>query len=88
MYIGSADMMHRNLDRRIEALIRLSDPAHVAQIDELFERHLHDEAASWHLHPDGTWQRHHLDGASGDLDDVQNGLMKSIADRRRSPKKR
>ena len=88
VYIGSADMMHRNLDRRIEALIRLSDPAHVAQIDELFERHLHDEAASWHLHPDGTWQRHHLDGASGDLDDVQNGLMKSIADRRRSPKKR
>jgi len=88
VYIGSADMMHRNLDRRIEALIRLSDPAHIAQIDELFERHLHDEAASWHLHPDGTWQRHHLDGASGDLDDVQNGLMKSIADRRRSPKKR
>ena len=88
VYIGSADMMHRNLDRRIEALIRLSDPAHIAQVDELFERHLHDEAASWHLHPDGTWQRHHLDGASGDLDDVQNGLMKSIADRRRSPKKR
>ncbi|QOD93352.1 MULTISPECIES: RNA degradosome polyphosphate kinase [Microcella] len=88
VYIGSADMMHRNLDRRIEALIRLSDPAHIAQVDELFERHLHDEAASWHLHSDGTWQRHHLDGASGDLDDVQNGLMKSIADRRRSPKKR
>jgi len=88
VYIGSADMMHRNLDRRIEALIRLSDPAHIAQVDELFERHLHDDAASWHLHPDGTWQRHHLDGAAGDLDDVQNGLMKSIADRRRSPKKR
>jgi len=88
VYIGSADMMHRNLDRRIEALIRLSDPAHIAQVDELFERHLHDEAASWHLHPDGTWQRHHLDGAAADLDDVQNGLMKSIADRRRSPKKR
>ncbi|MER3388820.1 MAG: RNA degradosome polyphosphate kinase [Microcella sp.] len=88
VYIGSADMMHRNLDRRIEALIRLSDPAHLAQIDELFERHLHEDAASWHLHPDGAWHRHHLDGAAADLDDVQNGLMKSIADRRRSPQKR
>jgi len=88
VFIGSADMMHRNLDRRIEALIRLTDSEHLAQIDALFETLMSAEAASWHLSEDGTWQRHHLNGAAGDLDDVQNGLMKSIADRRRTPKKR
>ena len=88
VFIGSADMMHRNLDRRIEALIRLTDREHLAQIDELFDTLMSPEAASWHLNQDGTWQRHHLDGSADGLDDVQNGLMKSIADRRRSSKKR
>jgi len=88
VFIGSADMMHRNLDRRIEALIRLTDSEHLDQIDALFETLMSADAASWHLSEDGTWQRHHLNGAAGDLDDVQNGLMKSIADRRRTPKKR
>jgi len=88
VYIGSADMMHRNLDRRIEALIRLTADDHLAQVDELFDTLMDAEAASWHLQTDGSWHRHHIDGMQVGLDDVQNGLMKSIADRRRRPKKR
>ena len=35
--MGSADMMHRNLDRRVEALLRIKDPAHVKELGELLD---------------------------------------------------
>ena len=55
VYIGSADMMHRNLDRRVEALVRLSDPGHIAEIDELLTLSMDEGTASWHLDATGTW---------------------------------
>ncbi|MBX9472580.1 RNA degradosome polyphosphate kinase [Microcella sp.] len=84
IYIGSADMMHRNLDRRIEALIRITDPAHVAQIDDLFTTTMSDTTASWHLQPTGDWKRVHRDKRGEPLDDLQNVVMTAIASRRRS----
>ncbi len=83
VYIGSADMMHRNLDRRIEALIRLVEPAHLAEIDELFETSMSDRTASWHLQPGGDWQRVHRDEHGRPLADLQNVVMNAIAGRRR-----
>lgn len=83
VYIGSADMMHRNLDRRVEALIRLADPAHLAYIDELFETTMSPRTASWHLQPDGDWQRHHRDERGRALADLQNVVMNQLAARRR-----
>ncbi len=83
IYIGSADMMHRNLDRRIEALIRLTDPGHLAQIDQLFEATMSDTTASWHLQSNGDWQRVHQDGKGEPLADLQNVVMTAIATRRR-----
>ena len=53
VWIGSADMMHRNLDRRIEALVRVTDPAHRAALNRLLETGMSDTTASWHLGPDG-----------------------------------
>ena len=84
VYIGSADMMHRNLDRRIEALIRITDPAHLAQIDDLFTTTMSDTTASWHLQPSGDWHRVHRDKRGEPLDDLQNVVMSAIASRRRS----
>ncbi len=54
-WIGSADMMHRNLDRRVEVLVRLpgeeSNAAIVALLDLAFDEDTH----AWELEPDGTW---------------------------------
>jgi polyphosphate kinase len=84
VFIGSADMMHRNLDRRIEALVRLTQPDHLDQVAALFERAMSDETASWWLESDGTWTRHARDASDTPLADMQNVLMKQITQRRRA----
>jgi polyphosphate kinase len=53
--IGSADMMPRNLDRRVEAMLRVSDPRSRARLDEILELNFADDALAWGLEPDGTW---------------------------------
>jgi polyphosphate kinase len=75
VYVGSADLMHRNLDRRVEALVRLTDPSHVAELLELFELSMSDETSSWHLQPDGTWERHDHRPDGRVADDLQEVLI-------------
>lgn len=84
VYIGSADMMHRNLDRRVEALVRLTSPDHLAELDALFDLAFDPKTASWSLAEDGDWTRHHLDDAGKPLIDLQNKLMQQISHRPRS----
>jgi polyphosphate kinase len=48
-WIGSADLMHRNLDRRVECLVRIFDPAHVAQLEEILSIGMSDQTQSWRL---------------------------------------
>ncbi len=55
--IGSADLMPRNLDRRVEALVPISHPALREQIDEMLDLELRDEFLSWELGSGGTWTR-------------------------------
>jgi len=57
VWIGSADMMHRNLDRRVEALVRISEPAHRSTLIGLIDTVFAADAACWELGPDGEWTR-------------------------------
>ena len=83
VYIGSADMMHRNLDRRVEALVRIADPAQIAELNELFAFAMRDDTSSWWLGPDGVWTRHYLDADGKPLTDVQDATMLRVQRRRR-----
>ncbi|MFI6880608.1 MULTISPECIES: RNA degradosome polyphosphate kinase [Streptomyces] len=82
VWIGSADMMHRNLDRRIEALVRVEDPAHRAALNRLLETGMSDTTASWHLGPDGNWTRHATDADGRPLRNVQEMLIDARRRRR------
>ena len=58
VWLGSADMMHRNLDRRVESLVRVTDPGHCTRLRELIALGMDDGTSSWWLDGDGTWTRH------------------------------
>ncbi len=81
-YFGSADMMHRNLDRRVEALVRITDPGHLAELDHLTSMSMDEGTASWHLGQDGHWTRHHLDQDGERLRDLQTSIIEQRAARR------
>lgn len=55
--IGSADLMPRNLDRRVEAVTPVRSRALSARLDEILEIELADDILSWALGPDGTWEK-------------------------------
>ncbi|WP_019549205.1 RNA degradosome polyphosphate kinase [Streptomyces sulphureus] len=82
VWLGSADMMHRNLDRRIEALVRVTDPAHRAALNRLLDDGLSDAMASWHLGPEGDWIRHAHDDQGQPLPNVQEALIERRRKRR------
>ena len=82
VYLGSADMMHRNLDRRVEVLVRLSEPEHVVSIQEMFELAMSDLVASWRLESSGSWLRSQFDGEGNKLSDFQDTIMQSISNPR------
>ena len=75
VWIGSADMMHRNLDRRVEALVRLVDPAQVAEVSGLFDLAFDPGTSAWDLAPDGTWERRVVDADGEPLLDYQEALI-------------
>jgi polyphosphate kinase len=84
VFIGSADMMHRNLDRRVEALVRLSQPDQIREMNSLFELAMSDEASTWHLKADGTWVRHQYSADGKPLIDVQDKTMADVYAKRNS----
>ncbi len=83
VYIGSADMMHRNLDRRVEALVRLVEPDHLKEIEGLFDLAMSDTVSSWSLDGSGAWTRNDLDAHGAHRIDLQDELMQQISRRKR-----
>jgi len=75
VWIGSADLMHRNLDRRVETLVSLVDPEEIADVDSLFDFAFDPETAAWDLEPDGTWVRRLFDPDGTRLRDYQESLI-------------
>ncbi|MEO7447189.1 MAG: polyphosphate kinase 1, partial [Humibacillus sp.] len=88
VYIGSADMMHRNLDRRIEALVRITDPSLIADLDALLLLGFAETTSRWDLGSDGRWVRHHLTESGEALDDLQEKLIERHDKRRRKARRR
>jgi polyphosphate kinase len=75
VWLGSADMMHRNLDRRVETLVRVADPGHCTRLRELVALGMDDQTSSWWLGGDGNWTRHSRDSAGAPLRDVHESLL-------------
>jgi polyphosphate kinase len=57
-YIGSADMMHRNLDRRVESLVRIESDKHKERLKGILDDSLSDQYSTWKLAEDNQWVRH------------------------------
>jgi polyphosphate kinase len=83
VWIGSADMMHRNLDRRVEALVSIQRPDHVARLGDLLDLGFADETSSWRLQADGSWLRVDHDDDGVPLRDLQDYLIRRKRDQRR-----
>jgi polyphosphate kinase len=81
-WIGSADLMHRNLDRRVEVLVQIPSRQHVNELGDLLDLGFDAGSASWWLEPDGVWTRHNRDADGQPLADVQAAQI-SLHRRRR-----
>jgi polyphosphate kinase len=75
VWIGSADLMHRNLDRRVETLVRLTDPEQIDGIDRMFDFAFDPETSAWDLGTDGTWTRRILAADGSHLRDYQETMI-------------
>jgi polyphosphate kinase len=75
VYIGSADLMHRNLDRRVESLVRLRSERHITELLRLMAIAMDDGTYSWRLAPDGTWTRVVTDDEGKPLLDLQTHMI-------------
>ncbi|WNV74519.1 RNA degradosome polyphosphate kinase [Geodermatophilus sp. DSM 44513] len=72
-WLGSSDLMHRNLDRRVEVLLRVCDDAAERQLQETFDGAMTEGVRCWELGSDGAWTR------TGGRD-YQAGLMAAAVD--------
>ncbi|RDX17857.1 RNA degradosome polyphosphate kinase [Bifidobacterium longum] len=76
VYIGSADLMHRNLDRRVEALVRVTAPEQIDELIKYVDLQMADSTMSWHMQPDGTYALHTKDDEGRPLVDSQEYLIR------------
>jgi polyphosphate kinase len=80
VWIGSADLMHRNLDRRVEALVRVTDPTAQADLENNLTLAMSEQTVAFELAPDGVWS---LPPSDPDRPrrNLQSALLRRIVDR-------
>jgi len=78
-WLGSADMMHRNLDRRVETLVQVKDPVVTGQIDAILDRAMSPLTRHWELEADGCWVQRPEAGEP--FRDMQTDLVKRANER-------
>ena len=83
VFIGSADMMHRNLDRRVEALVKLVQTDQIQDLKAIMDLGMSGKVATWVLGPDGLWSRRGVDADGVPLPDMQDELMKLVLNKKR-----
>jgi polyphosphate kinase len=76
LYLGSADLMPRNLDTRVDLLIPVEDAALRAEVEQVIESCLRDDTFAWDLLPDGRWARR-----DGGVRSVHEELMRHALER-------
>jgi len=84
IFIGSADMMHRNLDRRVEALVKITQSDQIRQLYEILDLGMSDTVAVWELKANGAWARETHNVLGEKLLDMQDVLMQRTLERKRS----
>jgi polyphosphate kinase len=77
-------MMHRNLDRRVEALVQLTSGDDTTYVMDLLRRYMDPGTASWHLDNQAVWTRHHVTEDGQELEDIQSWLLNSRSRQRSS----
>jgi polyphosphate kinase len=75
IWMGSADLMHRNLDRRVEALVQLTEPEQVKFVQDLLDLGLSENIKAWELQPDGEWILNKYNEQNELLADLHNVLI-------------
>jgi len=80
IWIGSADLMHRNLDRRVEALVRVTDPTAATELGRVLDLTMSAEVAAFELRADGTWAEPDHDPGNPPAD-LQDLLVRKAIDR-------
>ncbi|MBL7496996.1 RNA degradosome polyphosphate kinase [Frankia sp. CNm7] len=82
VWLGSADMMHRNLDRRVEALVRVKQPDQRAALRAMLDHAFSDSVAVWELTPSGRWEPRVTGPDEARLSDYQGDLASWALGRR------
>ena len=84
VWVGSADLMHRNLDRRVEVLVALPTADAVAEVGRILDMALADTTSSWWLDSEGVWTRHSVSEAGEPLLDLQEWLVQTKRSKRKA----
>ena len=77
IYIGSADLMERNLNRRVESLVQITKPEHKKDLIKIFDLYVSSTTSGWHLLPTGRWLKVDKAPDGSQLNDLQAVMIDS-----------